>query len=249
MLRIREGSRFGRARQLRRQRQPLQRGQVYEALLDTFSPGISEAMVSREFDALEKALPSLIREATQRQAVAPAPIPLNGSFPRAEQEELCRRLAGRLGFDFNRGVLNLIHGHPSAGGSPDDTRITTGCDEADFTKAVYSAVHEGGHGLYQQNMPKEWRYQPAGDCRGMNLHESQSRIIEVQACHTPEFFRYLDREAREVFKRPDDPALSAENLERLMNRVTPSLIRIYADELTYPARWRSTIYRRPGTIT
>lgn len=208
---------------------------TYEALLDTFSAGVSEAMVSREFDALEKALPPLIREATQRQAMAPAPIPLEGQFPHAQQEELCHRLAERLGFDFNRGVLSVIHGHPSCNGSPDDTRITTGCDETNFLKAVYSAVHEGGHGLFQQNMPKEWRYQPAGDCFAMNIHETQSRIIEVQACHTPEFFQYLEKEAREIFNRPDDPALSAENLERLTNRVTPSLIRIYADELTYPA--------------
>ncbi len=213
----------------------LKSASVYEALMDSFSPGLSEATVVREFDALEKTLPALIREATQRQAAAATPLPLSGKFPRAQQEELCRRLAKNLGFDFNRGVFYMIDGHPSAGGSPDDTRFTTDVDENYFLEAVYSTAHETGHALYQQNLPKNWRYQPAGGDLGMAMHESQSRIIEVQACHTPEFFQYLEKEARAVFNRPDDPALSAENLGRLLNRATPSFIRIYADALTYPA--------------
>jgi carboxypeptidase Taq len=69
----------------------------------------------------------------------------------------------------------------------------------------------------------------------MGIHESQSRIMEVQACHTIEFFRFLEKEMRDVFKRKDDPALAADNLYRLVNRVNPSFIRIEADEMTYPA--------------
>jgi carboxypeptidase Taq len=208
---------------------------VYEALLDTFSPGLSDDMVAREFAVLEKTLPTLIREARQRQAAMPAPVPLTGHFPRAQQDELCRRVAKALGFDFSRGVLYIFDGHPSTGGSDEDTRITVGVDEANFLESVFTTVHETGHALYRQNLPKEWRYQPAGADLGMAIHESQSRIIEVKSCHTPEFFRYLEKEAREIFSRLDDPALAAENLERLLTQVTPSFVRVHADELTYPA--------------
>ena len=208
---------------------------VYEALLDTFSPGLSDATVTRELGVLEKALPALIREATQRQAAAQAPLPLKGPFPAAQQEELCRRLTAALGFDFSKGRMDMSDSHPSCGGSASDVWFTAACDENNFLQAVYSTVHETGHALYEQNTPEQWRYQPVGGSIGMSVHESQSRIIEVQACHTPEFFQYLEKQAREIFNRPDDPALSAQNLERLVNRVEPSFIRIHADEMTYPA--------------
>ncbi|MDE2336178.1 MAG: peptidase M32, partial [Alphaproteobacteria bacterium] len=70
---------------------------------------------------------------------------------------------------------------------------------------------------------------------GMAVHESQSGIMERNAAHEPEFFQYLEKLAREIFNRPNDPALSAANLQLLANQVNPSFIRIEADELTYPA--------------
>ncbi|MCE9506865.1 MAG: carboxypeptidase M32 [Alphaproteobacteria bacterium] len=209
---------------------------VYEALLDDFSPDLSESSVAQNFEMLEKMLPTLIGEAAKRKKSLPDPIPLTGPFPSEQQAELCRRLVTALGFDFAKGRLDLVDGGASCGGSSGDVRFTTNCsNEASFIKAVYSAIHEGGHALYEQNTPEKWRYQLAGKAMGMALHESQSRIMQVQACQTKEFFQFLEKLAREVFNRPDDPALSAENLERLVNKAEPSLIRIAADEVTYPA--------------
>lgn len=207
----------------------------YEALLDAFSPGLSETAVARELGKMEQALPALIRDAVQKQNVAPAPLPLTGPFPREQQRELCRRIVSAMGFDFNRGRFDVIDGHPSSGGTSDDTRFTTDCDETNFLEAVYSTIHETGHAMYDQGQPKEWRYQPAGDHLGMAVHESQSRIMEVQAAMTPEFFEWLSAQAREVFGRPGDPALAPENLRRLKSKVEPSFIRTSADEMTYPA--------------
>jgi carboxypeptidase Taq len=67
------------------------------------------------------------------------------------------------------------------------------------------------------------------------MHESMSQIGELYAGRSPAFFRFLEKEAREVFNSPDDQSLSEENLQRYLTRVKPSLIRIYADEVTYPA--------------
>ena len=209
---------------------------VYEALFNSFSPDLAEATVAHEFAALEKALPGLIREAVDRQGKGPQPLPLKGPFPPEQQAELSRRLTEAMGFDFTRGKMFAIDAHPSTGGSASDVRFTTDTsDEESFLSAVYSTVHEAGHALYEQNTPLAHRYQPVGGSMGMAVHESQSGIMERNAAHEPEFFQFLEKQAREVFNRPDDPALSAENLQLLANRVNPSFIRIEADELTYPA--------------
>ena len=207
----------------------------YEALLDQFSPGINTALIDREFARLERELPALVQQATARQNAQPAPLPLQGTFTSVRQMKINHMLAHAVNFDYTRGRLDSIPGHPTTSGPSDDSRITTQCDKRNFLKSLYSTVHEAGHGLYEQNLPAVWRYQPAGANLGMAIHESQSMIIELQACGLPEFFRFLEPPVRAVFRRAADPALSAQNMQRLIHRVEPSLIRIYADELTYPA--------------
>lgn len=207
---------------------------AYDALLDSFSPGLREAALAAPFAALERYLPGLIREAVERQKSEPAPLPLP-HVSREKQAELCRRIAKAMNFDFGRGRFDMIDGHPSCGGTSDDTRYTVECHEDDFFYAVYTILHEGGHANYYQGQPAAWRNQPAGGDLGMALHETMSRIMELHVGRSPQFLQYLEREAREVFGMPDDPALNAENMRRLLCRVQPSLIRLDADELTYPA--------------
>lgn len=208
---------------------------AYDALLDGFSPELSDAAVTREFTVLEKYMPKLISDALAVQKTKPEPLPLIGPFPREQQAVLFRRLAEAEGFNFNKGRMDVIDGHPMCGGTSSDVRFLVGCSEDNFIGEVYSVLHEAGHAIYNQNTPETWRYQPLGQDMGMSIHESQSRIMEVQACHTKEFFKFLEKEARLAFNRPDDPAFSAENLERTVNRVKPSFIRTQADEVTYSA--------------
>lgn len=208
---------------------------IYDALLDSFSPGISDAALDREFGKLEKALPVLIRQALEKQKSEPAPIPLSGTFTRAQQEELFARVGKAMQFDLDHGRYDVFDGHPFTSGTPLDARFTTDCDEANFLKGLYSFIHECGHAKYEQGQPKDWLNQPAGNDLGMGVHETQSRIMELYACRTPEFLGWLETQVREVFGRPDDPALSAENLGRLLNGVKPSFIRVEADGMTYPA--------------
>jgi len=208
---------------------------LYGALLDSFSPDLEEATVEKEFAMLERELPSLIKEIKEKQENQAPAIPLKGPFPREQQIKLLSKLIKAIGFDTTRGRIDVISGHPSCAGTASDVRFTTDCDEENFLTAVGSTVHETGHALYEQNTPMDWRYSPVGRSMGMAIHESQSRIIEVQACHTPEFFQYLEKEAREIFGRPDDASLAAENLQKLATKVTPSFIRTEADEVTYAA--------------
>src|SRR5260221_11777450 len=95
-------------------------------------------------------------------------------------------------------------------------------------------LHETGHALYERGLPAEWRRQPVGDARGMSIHESQSLLVEMQACRSREFAEFAAPLLREAFAG-SGPAWEAENLYRLNTRVRRSLIRVDADEGTYPA--------------
>lgn len=204
----------------------------YDALLDAYEPGFREADMRPVFAELAAALPPLIDKALGNQT-APAPLP--GPFPVASQAALGATLMGAVGFDFERGRLDTSH-HPFCGGDPDDTRITTRYNDGDFLGAMFAVLHETGHALYQQGLPKRWRGQPVGDAGGMALHESQSLTMEMQVCRQPAFLEFaapliqrdlLGGETTAAEWQPD-------NLVRHATRVERGFIRVDADELTYP---------------
>jgi carboxypeptidase Taq len=227
------------------QQQKLGAATKYDALLDSFSPGLSTAHVKKEFAKLRAVLKPMLEKVLAKQASEKPPIPLTGSFPLEQQRELLDLVIKMTGFDTMRGRLDFVTDHPSTGGSPDDSRITTRfrtkdevvkgqpCEEENFFEPLYSTAHEAGHGMYEQNTPAEHRGQPIGSTLGMAVHETQSMTPERCACKSPEFFTWLEKPARRIFNRPDDPALSADNMRRLNTWAQPSFIRIAADEFTY----------------
>jgi len=204
----------------------------YEALLDQFEPGGSVAEIDRLFDHLAERLPALIDSALAAQAARTPPARPAGPFPIEAQRLAARRLMERLGFEFDHGRLDQSL-HPFCGGTPDDVRITTRYDESDFARALMGVLHETGHALYERGLPAAWRRQPVGEARGMSVHESQSLLIEMQVCRSHEFLEFAAPILRECFG--GGPEWTAENLYRLGTRVARSLIRVDADEVTYPA--------------
>jgi carboxypeptidase Taq len=209
---------------------------VYDALLDQYEPGGRAADIDRLFGELAGFLPELTQRVLDRQAAAP-PLPLGGPFAVERQRELGVRLMEVLGFDFTRGRLDVSL-HPFCGGTPDDLRITTRYDTDDFTSALMGVLHETGHALYEKQLPAAWRHQPVGNARGMALHESQSLLMEMQACRSREFLEFAAPLMRETFAADTDtsgPAWQVDNLTRIYTRVARGLIRVDADEITYPA--------------
>ena len=204
----------------------------YDALLDQYDPGTTQAFIDPIFARLQEGLPALLAEVLEHQARLPPPLPLPGPFPVALQRELAGQLMRAAGFDESRGRLDTST-HPFCGGATDDVRITTRYDESDFSGALMGVLHETGHALYEQGRPREWLSQPVGQARGMTLHESQSLLIEMQACRGDAFLSYLAPLLRQTFG--DNAAWSPENLGRHYRRVRPGLIRVDADEVTYPA--------------
>jgi carboxypeptidase Taq len=205
----------------------------YDALLDEYEPGGKTAEIDRLFGDLAEFLPGLIDEAIEHQARRPAPLMSDGPFPVERQRALALRLMAALGFDFEHGRLD-VSAHPFCGGTPDDVRITTRYREDDFAAALMSVLHETGHALYERGLPADWRRQPVGRARSMSVHESQSLLMEMQACRSREFLSFLAPMAAEAFGGTD-AAWSAENFRRLNTRVERSFIRVDADEVTYPA--------------
>lgn len=205
----------------------------YDALLDMYEPGGRSATIDKLFADLAGFLPEFIDRALAKQGKRPEPLPLPGPFPTATQREVGLKFMKVLGFDFNRGRLD-VSAHPFSGGVPDDVRITTRYSEDDFTQALMGILHETGHALYELGLPKAWRDQPVGEARGMVLHESQSLLIEMQVCRGPEFLSFAAPLLRKAFKGSGE-AWSDANLQRLYTQVKPDLIRVDADEVTYPA--------------
>ena len=204
----------------------------YEALLDGYEPGGSISKIEALFAELEAELPPLLDAALERQARQGAPVLPDGPFPVATQRLLSRRVMETLGFDFNHGRLDETL-HPFCGGVPEDVRVTTRYDESGFINGIMGVIHETGHALYERGLPVDWRNQPVGEARGMVMHESQSLLMEMQACRSPAFLGLLSGWAREAFGA-DGPAWEPENLRRIYTKVERSFIRVEADEVTYP---------------
>ncbi|MEO5733803.1 MAG: carboxypeptidase M32 [Rubrivivax sp.] len=207
----------------------------YDALMDRFEPGMTCAQVDRVFGDVRQWLPGLIQQVTERQAARHAADPLiepAGPFAQPAQRALCERVMRNLGFDFDAGRLD-VSTHPFCGGVPEDVRITTRFRDDDFLQSLMGTVHETGHARYEQNLPRGWLGQPVSDARSMALHESQSLSFEMQLGSHPAFVANLAPLIAEAFG--DQPAFAPSNLQRLLTRVRPGLIRVDADEVTYPA--------------
>lgn len=204
----------------------------YEALLDEYEPGGKVAEIDRLFAELESFLPDLRVRALERQARAKPTLAPKGPFALAAQKALGQKLMRVLGFEFDHGRLDES-AHPFCGGVPDDLRLTTRYDEANFVSALMGILHETGHALYERGLPADWRFQPVGQSRGMSLHESQSLLMEMQACRSREFLDFLSPLLIESFGA--DPAFAPRNLQALYWQVKPDFIRVDADEVTYPS--------------
>jgi carboxypeptidase Taq len=205
---------------------------LYDALLDEYEPGGRSRRIDALFGELEAFLPAMLQQVMENQKRAGEPLPLDGPFPIEAQRQLGLEMARTLGFDFHHGRLD-VSAHPFTGGTADDVRITTRYDEQDFARALMGVLHETGHALYEAGRPRDWRRQPVGNARGMVLHESQSLLMEMQACRSDAFIAFAAPRMRATFGKAG-PAWEPANVHRIYTRVAPGFIRVDADEVTYP---------------
>ncbi len=202
----------------------------YDALAEQYDSGGRSEDYRRVFRQLTEALPGLIDQRRSKQTPFQKPT---GLFEIEQQRQLGLQVMQALCYDFDRGRLDVAV-HPFCGGVPEDVRITTRYLEDDWTMSLMGVVHETGHASYEQNLPSDYRGLPVGSAGGMSLHESQSLFFEMQMARSSEFLEWLSPIAKKAFGREKDSSFNPENLYRLYTHVEPGLIRVSADELTYP---------------
>jgi carboxypeptidase Taq len=205
---------------------------LYDPLIDDYEPGTTTADIVVVFDDLRTRLAPLIREiaASGRRPsdrIHRIPIPIE------RQAAFNRQVAEHIGFDFGAGRLDTST-HPFCQGiGPGDTRLTTRYREEGFFDALSSTLHEAGHGMYEQNLPKAQKLgQPLSDSVSLGIHESQSRLWENLLGRSRAFWQWALPEAQRAFA----PALDGIDIDEVygaMNLVEPNLIRVDSDEATY----------------
>lgn len=207
----------------------------YQMLLQDHLPGMNVSEIDTLFSTHKQAIDSLLPRILEHQGTQANPAPLEGTFDAGAQMWLNRSLLRVIGFDFERGGLYETGHNPVEGGTPEDTRLVISkVDPATFLTSMKSALHEGGHGLYIQGLPRhEWRYQPVAMDLGAGIHESQALLIEMLIGRMPAFFRFIGPRVEGAFHAMNTPSLSADNVFALKTRVSLSLDRKQADEVTY----------------
>lgn len=202
----------------------------YDTLLDFYEPGITVDRLDKVFGELRDAIVTLL-EKVQNSKVKTNPEVFTKNFPKKDQEEFGLLVLKQMGFDFEAGRLDESV-HPfTINFNNKDVRITTKYHEDDFRSALFGTIHEGGHALYEQNIPDELSSTLLNTGVSMGIHESQSRYYENILGRSKEFWKYFYPEVQKRFKQFD--GMSLEEFYREINDVRPSLIRIEADELTY----------------
>jgi carboxypeptidase Taq len=200
---------------------------AYDVLLDDFEPGLTTAELRPLFAHLQEALVPLVRA-----AAAPGEDPFRGGpYPVAGQRAAVGEVLAAVGFDPASWRLDETV-HPFAQSlSTTDVRITTRWEEGDLGMALFSVLHEFGHGLYEAQIDPELARSPLGEPVGLGVHESQSRLWENVIGRSRPFCAWV----LPVLRRhlPGFDELDAEGLFRAANGVRPSLVRIEADETTY----------------
>ncbi|MFO0830987.1 MAG: carboxypeptidase M32 [Phycisphaerales bacterium] len=227
-------------------------GELYDALLDEYEPGTSARHIEAVFTPLRKDLTQLICAVAEKTG---GPMPGGAKPSRAVKKKVkidtrCLeekvepalqhafglKVLEAMGFDLKAGRLDITT-HPFCSGvAPGDTRLTTRYRDEKFTDALYGTMHEGGHGLYEQGLPKGGDHglfgQPLASDISLGIHESQSRMWENFVGRSRHFWKWalpiIRKDFGKKFKKYD-----ADDFFAATNTVTPSFIRVEADEGTY----------------
>lgn len=205
----------------------------YNALLEDFEPGMTVKQLDLFFGELRAEIVPLLKTITAVKNKKTESFDfLSRQVPADQQEKFSRRLCDIIGFDLKRGMLATSE-HPFTNTlCQNDVRITSNYDETNFTSAIFSTTHEGGHGIYEQCQSPELEDMGLSGGASSAIHESQSRMYENVFGRSMEFWKCYYAEMQETFNGVIDD-VNIEHFHKAINQVTPSLIRVEADELTY----------------
>ncbi|AZU61785.1 carboxypeptidase M32 [Neobacillus mesonae] len=203
----------------------------YDALLDEFEPGLTVEILDPLFAKLRESSINLLNRIQQQGKPTRHEI-FEQSFPIDKQKEFNRLILPLIGFDLEAGRLDETV-HPFAQSvNIGDVRLTTRYLENNVRSALFGTIHEAGHGIYEQQINPEFEESVLQSGTSFGIHESQSRFLENMVGRSKEFWTYFYPRLQEHF--PAQLAnVSLDEFYRAVNSVSPSFIRVEADELTY----------------
>ena len=202
----------------------------YNALLDNFEKGCTTSLLDHVFSSIRGPLKDLLDRIANRPQVDDSF--LHRYYPRNLQWEFGLGIIRQLGFDFEAGRQDLSE-HPfTTSFNARDVRITTRIDENNFNHMTWSCIHETGHALYEQGLPPQYYGLPLGEFASLGIHESQSRLWENNVGRSLTWWQAIYPRLQGAFPQPFD-GVSVELFYKAINKVTPSLIRTEADEVSY----------------
>jgi carboxypeptidase Taq len=203
----------------------------YDALLDQYEPDMKTAEVKAVFDAIKPDLIALVK-AVSTKADTVSDEALHREYDEHKQWEFGLEVIKRYGFDFERGRQDKSV-HPfTTSFSINDVRITTRADRNFLSPALFGTLHEAGHAMYEQGFDQALERTPLADGASLGMHESQSRMWENLVGRSRPFWNFFFPKLK-VFFPAQLADQSVESFYRAANRVSPSLIRVEADEVTY----------------
>lgn len=203
----------------------------YNALICEYEEGMCVTQLDQFFNTLKKEIVPLISKISQAKSIDTTP--LIQKFDIEQQKKFSKWLAEYLNFDFERGVI-AESVHPfTLHFDKNDVRITSRYHEELMISSIFSTIHESGHALYDQNMGEDILGTILSEETSYGIHESQSRFFENLIGKNILFWKKVYPKLQEHFPK-ELTHITLENFYRMMNKVEPSLIRVEADELTYP---------------
>jgi carboxypeptidase Taq len=202
----------------------------YDALLNDYEKGATVSMLDPVFAMVREHLPPLLKKISEAQQVDNQFF--HRQFPKDRQWAFSIDVLKGMGYDLEAGRQDYAE-HPfTTSFSSKDVRITTRVDEHNFSSLLWSSIHEGGHALYEQGLPETEYGLPLGSAASLAIHESQSRLWENCVGRGTYFWKHYYPILQSYF--PMQLAdVSEATFYKGMNRVSPSLIRTEADEVTY----------------
>lgn len=205
----------------------------YDAWIEMFEPGMTVEKLDRFFNELRAEIVPLLSAIRKKLSTEPENYDfLSRVIPKDKQEAFSGRLLEVIGFDLSRGFLGESE-HPFTNAmSIDDVRMTTHYYEQEFISSIFSVLHEGGHGIYEQNFERVLANTGLDAGASSAIHESQSRMFENAFGRNRSFWRSLYGEMQAQFS-PSLDDIELDKFIEAINRVESTLIRIEADELTY----------------
>lgn len=205
-------------------------GHIADPLIDNSDQGMTVAEVRPVFAALRDELVPLVKAVSEQEPIDDSCI--LKFFPHDKQLSFGKQMAQDYGYDFNRGRLDLTY-HPFCTTfSVNDVRITSRINDNDFGDCLFSILHETGHGMYEQGISQSLEGTPLADGTSSGVHESQSRLWENIVGRSEGCWQHYFPILQETF--PDEFAnVDVSTFYKAINKVSPGLIRVDADELTY----------------